>query len=83
MGESRIAKVGPVVLGILCVMWVLCMVDYLVPAERSLVQYGIWPRSARGLLAVPYAWLIHDGILHLVPPPPPPPKGLMCAAVLT
>ncbi len=48
----------------IAVLWAVYLVDWIVPAR--FVDWGITPRTISGLIGVPLAPFIHDGLGHLI-----------------
>ena len=53
----------PVIL-LLMVMWLVMIVDWAIPVE--FIQWGIRPRSVRGLIGIPLSPFLHGGFGHLI-----------------
>lgn len=68
MREWKLPRVGGSgahpVLVIVLLMWLVALVDAIIPAD--LAQFGIRPRTMRGLIGIPLAPFLHAGWGHLI-----------------
>ena len=48
----------------LLVMWLVYLVDWVIPADLN--QWGLVPRTARGLIGIPLSPFLHGGLWHLI-----------------
>ena len=53
-----------VVFVFLLAMWLVYLVDLFIPAD--LTQFGLVPRSLRGLIGIPASPFLHGGLWHLI-----------------
>ena len=48
----------------LLVMWLVYLVDWVIPADFN--QWGLMPRTLRGLIGIPLSPFLHGGLWHLI-----------------
>jgi membrane associated rhomboid family serine protease len=53
----------PLLFGMVGLLWVVEILNLVV--DHQLCRYGIFPRTARGLMGIPFSPILHGGVAHL------------------